>query len=883
MNYFRPHFRFRARISGHFFKINKLMDHQSSKGLQQFKNSVGVKFQLYNSLFTSLPFHRIEKTGILLSLLLNNCEEGYKKKQSPEEIIQEFFKKHTSFLNEEDRLDLLFRFIQYVERQVVLFDALEDAAFKEVNDINGAGTLKHLESEVVQNGKEEELTAKLNDFAIRLVLTAHPTQFYPGAVLGIINDLAKALAENNTSQINMYLQQLGKTPFLNKEKPTPYDEAMSLTWYLENVFYAAAGRIISFINNQFPQTMTENNPIINMGFWPGGDRDGNPNVTCATTLKVAEALRGGIIKCYYLDVRRLKRRLTFKGVDTILADLEVKLYDNIFIPGHRTDLSKQDILDSLLRIREILTYQHNGLFQHLVDNLISKVHVFGLHFASLDVRQESSVHNNVLETIAERDDILPKNYASLSDDEKIEALMTCEADISPDKYEDPLIKDTIETVGAIKKIQQYNGVDGCNRYIISQCNSALNVIEVYGLFLLAGWKKEDLSIDIIPLFETVEDLKNAGPIMNQLYSNPQYMNHLKQRNMKQTIMLGFSDGTKDGGYLMANWSIYKAKEVLTSISRQYKVDVVFFDGRGGPPARGGGKTHKFYASMGKNISNEEIQLTIQGQTVSSNFGTVDSAQYNIEQLIHAGISNSLFSKRSVTLEKDDEALLEELAEESFRSYIELKEHPNFVEYLTHVSPLRYYGETNIGSRPSKRGMSSKFTLKDLRAIPYVGAWSQLKQNVTGYYGVGTALQQLEKRGKWAGVKQLYQRSLFFKTLMDNCEMAMKKCFFPLTEFLTRHPRYGELYNMIYQEYLLTTRYILQLSGKNDLMADYPVEQLSIQMRERIVLPLTTIQQYAMSRIREIEEEKASNALKETYGKLVIRSSFGIINAGRNSV
>lgn len=859
------------------------MDHQSSKGLQQFKNNVGIKFQLYNSLFTSLPFHRIEKTGILLSLLLNNCEEGYKKKMSPEEIILEFFKKHTSFTNEEDKLDLLFRFIQYVERQVVLFDALEDAAFRDVNDINGAGTLKHLESEVVQNGKENELTEKLKDFAIRLVLTAHPTQFYPGAVLGIINDLAKALADNNTSQINMYLQQLGKTPFLNKEKPTPYDEAMSLIWYLENVFYSAAGRIISFIKNQFPQAMTENNPIINMGFWPGGDRDGNPNVNVATTLKVADALRGGIIKCYYLDVRRLKRRLTFKGVDTILSDMEVKLYDNIFIPGHRTELSKKDILDSLFRIRDILIYQHNGLFQYLVDNLISKVHVFGLHFASLDVRQESSVHNTVLESIASKDDALPKNYATLSDEEKINVLMDAEADISSDKYDDELMRDTIESVRAVKKIQTYNGIDGCNRYIISQCNSALNVIEVYGLFLLGGWKKSDLSIDIVPLFETVEDLKNAGPIMDQLYSNEKYMNHLRQRKMKQTIMLGFSDGTKDGGYLMANWSIYKAKEQLTKISRDHDVDVVFFDGRGGPPARGGGKTHKFYASMGKNISNEEIQLTIQGQTVSSNFGTIDSAQYNIEQLIHAGISNSLFSKRSITLEADDEKLLEELADDSFKSYIELKEHPDFVEYLSHVSPLKYYGETNIGSRPSKRGTSSKFQLKDLRAIPYVGAWSQLKQNVTGYYGVGTALQQMEKKGKWADVKQLYQRSMFFKTLIDNCEMAMKKCYFPLTEFLARHPRYGELYNMIHDEYELTMRYIFQLSGKNELMADYPVEQLSIQMRERIVLPLTTIQQYAMSRIREMDENNSSLPLKDTYAKLVIRSSFGIINAGRNSV
>jgi phosphoenolpyruvate carboxylase len=859
------------------------MDHQSSKGLQQFKNNVGIKFQLYNSLFTSLPFHRIEKTGILLSLLLNNCEEGYKKKMSPEEIIQEFFKKHTSFVNEEDKLDLLFRFIQYVERQVVLFDALEDASFRDVNDLNGVGTLKHLESEVIQNGKETELTDKLKDFAIRLVLTAHPTQFYPGAVLGIINDLAKALAENNTSQINMYLQQLGKTPFLNKEKPTPYDEAMSLIWYLENVFYAAAGRIISFIKNQFPHAMTENNPIINMGFWPGGDRDGNPNVNVATTLKVADALRGGIIKCYYLDVRRLKRRLTFKGVDTILADMEVKLYDNIFIPGHRTELSKKDILDSLLRIRDILIYQHNGLFQHLVDNLISKVHVFGLHFASIDIRQESSVHNTVLEAIAAKGDALPKNYSSLTDEQKIDVLMDAEADVSSEHYDDQLIRDTIESVRTVKKIQAYNGIEGCNRYIISQCNSALNVIEVYGLFVLGGWKKDDLTIDIVPLFETVEDLKNAGPIMNQLYSNNKYMDHVKRRNMKQTIMLGFSDGTKDGGYLMANWSIYKAKEELTKISRNYDVDVVFFDGRGGPPARGGGKTHKFYASMGENISNQEIQLTIQGQTVSSNFGTIDSAQYNIEQLIHAGISNSLFAKRSITLEAADEKLLEELADDSFKSYTDLKNHPNFVEYLAHVSPLKYYGETNIGSRPSKRGTSSKFALKDLRAIPYVGAWSQLKQNVTGYYGVGTALQQMEKKGRWTEVKRLYQRSMFFKTLIDNCEMAMKKCYFPLTEFLARHPRYGELYNMIHDEYELTERYIFQLSGKNELMADYPVEQLSIQMRERIVLPLTTIQQYAMSRIREMEENDAPGPLKDTYGKLVIRSSFGIINAGRNSV
>src|SRR5687767_9770006 len=303
------------------------MDPQSSPALHQFKNYVGLKFQLYNSLFTSLPFHRIERTGILLSLFQTVCEDGYKKKLSPVQIVELFFSKHTSHTSLQENADLLFRFIQYVERQVVLFDALEDAGFKEVNDMNGIGTLKQLASEVIQNHKQQQLAEKLKDFKIRLVLTAHPTQFYPGSVLGIINDLAKALAENNAGQINMYLQQLGKTAFLNKEKPTPYDEAVSLLWYLENVFYQACGKIISYLKNQFPEGVPVSNPIIVMGFWPGGDRDGNPNVSATITAKVADELRGSIIKCYYLDVRRLKRRLTFKGVDVILQNLEKQLYN----------------------------------------------------------------------------------------------------------------------------------------------------------------------------------------------------------------------------------------------------------------------------------------------------------------------------------------------------------------------------------------------------------------------------------------------------------------------------------------------------------------------------------------------------------------------------
>lgn len=858
------------------------MDHQASRGLQQFKNSVGIKFQLYNSLFTSLPFHRIEKTGIQLSLLLNHCEEGYKKKQSPQHIIEDFFTRYTSFGNEREQIDLLFRFVQYVERQVVLFDALEDAAFREVNDMNGAGSLKHLESEVLQTGSEAALAEKLKDFAIRLVLTAHPTQFYPGPVLGIINDLSKALSENNAQLVNLLLQQLGKTPFFKKQKPTPYDEAISLVWYLENIFYNAAGRIVSYLKERFPEAVADNNSVINMGFWPGGDRDGNPNVTTEITLKVSEELRSSILKCYYLDVRRLKRRLTFRGVDTLLCDLEDSLYANLFIPGHKADISKQYMLDKLQAIREILIYQHNSLFLAQLDMLINKVHVFGLHFASLDIRQDSSIHGKVLEQVADREEALPKNYSSLSDAEKINALTAITVPSNPDLYGDALVKDTLLSAATVKTIQQQNGELGCNRYIISQCNSALNVLEVYGLLLLGGWEKQSLTVDIVPLFETIDDLQRAPAIMRQLYENEVYRSHVRMRKDAQTIMVGFSDGTKDGGYLMANWSIYKAKEELTRVSKEYGIDVVFFDGRGGPPARGGGKTHKFYASMGKNISNREIQLTIQGQTVSSNFGTIDSAQYNIEQLLNAGITNDLFPRKERILDENEEQLLQELAEAGLKSYQELKEHPNFLPYLAQVSPLKFYAQTNIGSRPAKRSGNARLSLKDLRAIPFVGSWSQLKQNVPGYYGVGTAFKALDKAGKMGALKELYRSSLFFKTLIDNCEMAMKKCFFPLTAFLADDPQFGEIWRMIYEEFELTQRYILQLTDKQELMADYPVDQLSIQMRERIVLPLTTIQQYAISVIRQIEEGRQNAGNREALERLVVRCSFGIINAGRNS-
>jgi len=214
-------------------------------------------------------------------------------------------------------------------------------------------------------------------------------------------------------------------------------------------------------------------------------------------------------------------------------------------------------------------------------------------------------------------------------------------------------------------------------------------------------------------------------------------------------------------------------------------------------------------------------------------------------------------------------------------YYQLKDHPLFLDYLSEISPLRFYAETNIGSRPAKRGASGKLKLEDLRAIPFVGAWSQLKQNVPGFYGVGAALLKIEATGKFDRAKALYESNEFFKALFDNCEMAMEKSFFPLTRFLADDEIFAPLWNKIYDEYELTRRYLLLISEKDSLMSDYPVELQSIQMRERIMLPLTTIQQYALMKLRESGEP--DETAKHSFEKLVVRCSFGIINAGRNSV
>ena len=841
--------------------------------LEKFRQVVENKFQIYNSLFMSLPYDKMTNIGMLLPFLYEESRDGYEEGKSPEEIVEEFFKKHTEVTTEEQKQELLFKIIQYIERQVVLFDSIEDAAFQQLHSESDAGTVMQLHERALQEHKLGKVREKLEDFAVKVVFTAHPTQFYPNAVQRILHDLRSAILKDDITEIDLLLQQLGKTPFVNKERPTPLDEALSIIFYLRYVYYDTIGELYKKLKQSFGSEHFDiHQDVFQLGFWPGGDRDGNPFVTADVTLKVANELRNSILKNYYNHLKDLRRRLSFRGVSEVLEKLSNELYNNIF--KNENSISSERILKYLSEAEHILKTQHNGLFTNILVDYRDRVKIFGTHFATLDIRQDSRIHQKVIDELVIK--YSKQDVAELTNSEKVNILISEHIKANPNDFEDEIIKETLKSVINVKEIQAKNGERGMHRYIISNSDTVEDVMNVFALFKVCGYEDEDINIDIVPLFETMEGLANAEKVMKDLYNDEVYQKHLAKRKREQTIMLGFSDGTKDGGYLKANWEIYATKERLSKVSEENGVKVIFFDGRGGPPARGGGKTHQFYASQGKTIANNKIELTIQGQTITSVFGNKDQAKYNFEQLLTAGIENEVFKNHKKDLTEKERALIEELAELSYVKYVDLKQNPLFVPYLQEISTLQYYGKTNIGSRPSKRGAGNELKFEDLRAIPFVGSWSQLKQNVPGFFGFGTAIKKLKDEGRIEEVKDLFRNSDFFKTLVLNSMMAMNKSYFPLTYYMKNHPKFGAFWQVLFSEYELSKEMMFEITGFHSLMEEEAVGRKSVKIREKIVLPLLSIQQYALMKLQKNEGDR------DVLEKLVTRSLFGNINASRNS-
>ncbi len=839
--------------------------------INAFEHDVLLKYQIFNGLFLDLPFADPDQAGALLPLFAKQCHVGLEQGKTAPQIINEYLTHQVSV--EQNPLQLFIKFLQFIERQVVLFDALEYAAFSQLNDLSGYGTVDYVLTQFNSHDDEQQmlnLEKLLETFRTRVVLTAHPTQFYPTAILGIINRLRQAILDNDITEIRNLFLQMGLTRFGNQTKPTPVDEASSIIWFLENVFY----HVVPQIQHKLPSLINN----IEIGFWPGGDRDGNPFVTAEVTLEVANKLRNSLLRCYYQDVQILRKRLTFSGVHELLTEIALKI-------RHDNYLSSAELLISLEQVKDHLAVNYNNLFVDLVQDLIKKINLFHFYFAKIDIRQNSAIHRQVVQDILSSASIC-QNYASLPENEKIQVLVSSNTRSGLTTISDNLLTiEVIATLRAVQDIHIKNGSDSIERYIISNTDSISSILEVLWLTHIVNndsTADKALTLEIVPLFETIEDLVNADHIMETLYNLPLYRENLKAWNQQQTIMLGFSDGTKDGGYLMANWSIFQAKKRLSKLSAKYEIGVVFFDGRGGPPSRGGGETYAFYQSLAEEIEDNQIQLTVQGQSIPASFGTTESAGFNIEHLLSAGISGRLLTERSGIINAENEALINELAELSFNAYGELRHDSLFVPYLEEITPLKYLSEANIGSRPAKRSQAGKLKLEDLRAIPFGAAWMQMKQNILGYYGLGTAMNKMIQadRGNLAKFKDLYQSSLLFKGLLDNSMQSLVSTNFAITSHLETDVKFGEFWKKIHVEAKLAQKLLLSISQHDKLIANNPVKWKSIQAREEIILPLLVIQQFAMDRLRTLGHNDPDYILCE---KIVKKSLAASINSSRNSI
>jgi len=293
------------------------------------------------------------------------------------------------------------------------------------------------------------------------------------------------------------------------------------------------------------------------------------------------------MKCYYQEIKHLEQKMTFKEVEDHISKLKAQLYSAMF--DSSKTISVEEILKVLNLVKKLLLDHFNGLYMEDLETFIDKIRIFKTHFATLDIRQNHAEHEKTITQIFKNENQINTSLNELSKQDLISILVHENFTVHPDQFEEDIIKDTIQTIVQIRSIQEKNGEDGCNRYVISNSEDIFSVLYVFALLRWCGWKEDRIPVDIVPLFESIDGMAHAESIMQTLFSIPEYRSHLRYRGNTQTIMLGFSDGTKDGGYLQANWSIFKTKEVLSAVCDQHKIKAVFFDGRGGPPARGGWK------------------------------------------------------------------------------------------------------------------------------------------------------------------------------------------------------------------------------------------------------------------------------------------------------
>jgi phosphoenolpyruvate carboxylase len=801
-----------------------------------------------------------------------------------------------------------------------------------------------------RNIPSDEVQEILKGISLELVMTAHPTEATRRVVLDIHKRIANDVMQLDNPILTYRERELLKEKLLNEvltlwqtdelrdRKPTVIDEVRNGLYYFDETLFDALPNVYQelerCLDKYYPETTWHVPTYLRFGSWIGGDRDGNPSVTSKVTWETLRMHRQMALQKYEKSIKNLMSFLSFSTnivtvsdelLDSIQQDrqnVELKTDEvwrtetepyrikltymlekvrNTGKNGLKNPNAKYNSADELIQDLNIID---RSLRQHFADfvadkhigKLIRQVELFGFHMATLDIRQHSKEHELAMKEILAHMGIV-NDYSSLNEDQKIKLLHELLKDPRP--LTSPYIeytestKECLDVFNVVQKAQQEFGKNCIVSYLISMTQGASDMLEVlvlakeFGLYRKTALGEVHCTLQAVPLFETIDDLHAAPAIMEELFNLPAYRECVKAMNDQHEIMLGYSDSNKDGGALTANWELRLAMQSLTETGKKHNVKLKFFHGRGGALGRGGMSLDRSIMAQPPGTMGAGIKITEQGEVLSSRYAMQGIAYRSLEQATSALITVSLLSRNPQRdiYEHKWESAMRNISEQALTKYQDLVfRDPDFLVYFKESTPLPEIGELNIGSRPSKRKNSNRF--EDLRAIPWVFAWTQSRYLFPAWFAAGTALQSYYQNDdkKLEDLKFMYKNWSFFRSMIDNLQMALAKAdlliagqYARMIKDLTIEQR---IFNIILNEYKLTSELILRITGQDEILDNIPVIQESIKLRNPYVDPLSYMQVQLLTELRGMREQNNDDPLLLREVLLTINGiAAGLRNTG----
>ena len=735
------------------------------------------------------------------------------------------------------------------------------------------------------------------------VLTAHPTETRRRTVFDTQTRIKELLVEvhrgGNLEDIEreMYLRMtlLWQTALIRIARPTLEDEVdVGLRYYKKSLLdqVPALNRAVRHGLRETFGLQLPDAPVVRPGSWIGGDHDGNPYVN-ADTLGYATRQAAFTVLSFYVDeLGELERELSLSDrysscstellalADAAHNDWESRVDEpyrraiygirarmratlaRVEDPRSEASVEPYATPEDFLRDLDVIDRSLRGNNDDIIadDRLArirSAVTTFGFHLYTLDLRQNSESFETVLTEIF-RAAGLSENYAELSEDAKVELLTSELSTPRPLLFpgaEEQFSEITTKELGifraAAAAVQEF-GPRAISHCIVAMTGAASDLLEPMILLKEVGLQ----DMDIVPLFETIDDLQAGAGILDKLWALPLYREHLRRRGDIQEVMLGYSDSNKDGGYLQANWALYDAELALVDLCTTHNIELRLSHGRGGAVGRGGGPTYDAILAQPKGAVSGSVRITEQGEVISAKYGAPETARRHLEAFVSGALEASLLDTEPIADPDRAYAIMRELAAESGRRYAELIEDPGFIEYFTQSTPLHEIGDLNLGSRPAARKQTT--AISDLRAIPWVLSWSQSRTNIPGWFGVGSAVSRWVDAAdnpddRWAELQDLYTSWPFFRSVLSNMAQVMAKAEINLARLyanLVDDPEIADrIYNLIASEFELTRDVYLRITGNKDLVSENQRQARSLRRRYPYLLPLNAIQLELLRRYR----------------------------------